>query len=119
MTEAFGTWKSPLTAAAIASGISLRDAQWDSDGETLVWHESRGKTGVLVMQRPGDAPRDLTERNLSASGRVGYGGGAFTAGGGHVYFAAGDRLYRQALGRRRGESDYAGLWRLRISGAVG
>ena len=97
MTQAFGTWKSPLTAGAIASGTSLRDVQWDSDGETLVWQESRGKTGALVVQRPGDAPRDLTDRNLNVAGRVGYGGGAFTVGGGNVYFCAGDRLYRQAL----------------------
>ncbi len=97
MNQAFGTWSSPITGKAIASGISLRDVQWNDAGDTLVWWENRGKTGVLLAKRGGDAPRDLTDMSLNVAGRVGYGGGAFTVGAGHVYFAADGRLYKQAL----------------------
>ncbi len=97
MKQAFGTWESPITGKAIASGISLRDVQWNSAGDTLVWWESRGKTGVLLAKTGCAAPRDLTDMSLNVAGRVGYGGGAFTVGAGHVYFAANGRLYKQAL----------------------
>ena len=97
MSQAYGTWKSPIDGAAIASGVNLRDVQWDQAGHTLVWWESRGKTGTLVAQTGRDAPRDLTDRRLNVAGRVGYGGGAFTLGKGSVIFAANDRLYSQAL----------------------
>ena len=97
MSRAYGTWKSPISGASVASGISLRDVQWDSAGDTLVWWENRGKSGVLLAQTGADAPRDLTDRQLNVAGRVGYGGGAFTVGAGKVIFAANGRLYSQAL----------------------
>lgn len=97
MKQAYGTWKSPLIGQAIASGVSLRDLQWNSAGDTLVWWESRGKTGVLLAKTGADAPRDLTDLSLNVAGRVGYGGGAFTVGAGQVYFVANGRLYKQAL----------------------
>ena len=97
MSKAYGTWKSPISGASVASGISLRDVQWDSAGDTLVWWENRGKSGVLLAQTGADAPRDLTDRQLNVAGRVGYGGGAFTVGAGKVIFAANGRLYSQAL----------------------
>lgn len=93
----YGTWRSPLSAQALASSLRLNDVQWDSDGQTLVWSERRGKTGVLVMQRGIDAPRDITESNLSVGGRVGYGGGEFTVAHGNVYFVSGGRIYKQSL----------------------
>ncbi len=97
MNQAFGTWSSPITGKAIASGISLRDVQWNDAGDALLWWENRGKTGVLLAKRGGDAPRDLTDISLNVAGRVGYGGGAFTVGAGHAYFVADGRLYKQAL----------------------
>ena len=97
MNEAYGTWQSPITGKSIASGLSLRDVQWDRAGDTLVWLENRGKLGVLVAQTGGDAPVDLTDMSLNVAGRVGYGGGAFTVGAGQVYFVANGRIYRQAL----------------------
>ncbi|MBZ0283348.1 MAG: S9 family peptidase [Anaerolineae bacterium] len=92
--QAFGTWSSPFSPKAYAEMLSLNDVQWD--GDTLVWHENRGPRGVLVAQTGTEAPRDLTGE-LSARGAVGYGGGAFTVGHGHVYFGIGSRLYRQPL----------------------
>ena len=97
MNQAFGTWSSPITGKAIASGISLRDVQWNDAGDTLLWWENRGKTGVLLAKTGTDAPRDLTDMSLNVAGRVGYGGGAFTVGAGHAYFVANGRLYKQAL----------------------
>ncbi len=97
MNQAFGTWSSPITGKAIASGISLRDVQWNDVGDTLLWWENRGKTGVLLAKTGTDAPRDLTDISLNVAGRVGYGGGAFTVGAGHAYFVADGRLYKQAL----------------------
>lgn len=93
----YGTWDSPLTPRWMANGeLTLRDVQWDSDGETLVWLEGRGKQNMLVMRRGEEAPRDLLD-DLSARARIGYGGGDFTVGGGHAYFVAKGRVYRQPL----------------------
>ncbi|MCY4021086.1 MAG: S9 family peptidase [Chloroflexi bacterium] len=97
MNQAFGTWSSPITGKTIASGISLRDVQWNDAGDTLLWWENRGKTGVLLAKRGTDAPRDLTDMSLNVAGRVGYGGGAFTVGAGHAYYVASGRIYKQAL----------------------
>ncbi|MBZ0297301.1 MAG: S9 family peptidase [Anaerolineae bacterium] len=93
----YGTWPSPVSAKMLSASLSLRDVQWDTDGETLVWLENRGAQGVLVMQQGVDAPCDLTS-DLSVRGRVGYGGGDFTVAQGQVYFAGPEgRLYKQAL----------------------
>ena len=97
MRRPFGTWDSPIGGASIASGVSLRDVQWNLAGDTLVWWENRGKTGVLQAQTGRQAPRDLTDATLNVAGRVGYGGGAFTLGDGKVFFVANGRLHCQAL----------------------
>jgi dipeptidyl aminopeptidase/acylaminoacyl peptidase len=87
----------------MAQSLRLKDVQWDSDGETLVWLEERSDQGVLVCRTKDEAPRDLTDE-LSVRARVGYGGGDFTAAHGHVIFAAQNgRLYRQPLHHGRPE----------------
>jgi dipeptidyl aminopeptidase/acylaminoacyl peptidase len=97
-TRPYGTWPGAFTPQALAASLRLQDVQWDSDGDTLVWLEGRSGLGVLVAQRGADAPRDLTPPDMPVRARVGYGGGDFTAAGGHVYFAGpGGRLYRQPL----------------------
>jgi len=97
-TRPYGTWPGAFTPQALAATLRLRDALWDDDGATLVWLEERSGLGVLVAQRGGDAPRDLTPPDLPVRARVGYGGGDFTVAGGQVYFAGpGGRLFRQAL----------------------
>ena len=97
MNDSYGAWKSPVSGASIASGLSLRDVQWDAAGDTLVWLEGREKTGVLVAQTGADAPRDLTDAERNVAGAVGYGGGAFTVGAGNVVFATKNRLWSQSL----------------------
>lgn len=96
-SKPFGTWESPVTPHMLAGSIRLSDVQWDSDGQTLVWHERRGKDGVLVSKKGTDAIRELTDSEFSVAGRVGYGGGNFTVSGGQVYFASNGRLYKLPL----------------------
>ena len=80
----------------MGQGIRLSDVQWDSNGQTIVWLEGRSSKGVLVAAGRDEAPRDLTSE-LSVRAQVGYGGGDFTVGHGHVIFVADGRLYKQAL----------------------
>jgi dipeptidyl aminopeptidase/acylaminoacyl peptidase len=92
----FGLWDSPISPVSLGRGITLADVAWDSDG-SLIWREGRSDRGVLVVKAPdGQAPRDLNSE-LSVRAKVGYGGGDFSAGHGHVYFveAESGRIYRQ------------------------
>ncbi|MBK8020339.1 MAG: prolyl oligopeptidase family serine peptidase [Chloroflexi bacterium] len=76
----------------------IGDVCWDSDGETLVWTESRGTSTWLMARSGGDAARFLTDGDIAIRGRVGYGGGDFTVARGHAYFAGpGKRLHRLSL----------------------
>jgi dipeptidyl aminopeptidase/acylaminoacyl peptidase len=94
----YGTWLSPLSTRMLAARLRFGDVQWDTSGDVLVWSENRGGQTVLVMQDGVDAPRDLTEEDVSVRGRVGYGGGEFVVAQGSVYFVGtGGRLYRRAL----------------------
>ena len=97
LKQAYGTWPSPISAKSLAGTLRLNDVQWDSDGETLVWHEGRGAQGVVVAQQGIQAPRDLTS-DQSVRAMVGYGGGDFTVSYGQLYFAGAEgRLYKQAI----------------------
>ncbi|MCG2785872.1 MAG: prolyl oligopeptidase family serine peptidase [Anaerolineae bacterium] len=98
----FGLWPSPISPELLGIRLRLEDVQFDSDGQTLVWIEGRSGRRVLVVRKPGDAPRDLTD-TLKVIGGIGYGGGDFTVRNGVVVFASGGRLYRQSLdsGRAR------------------
>ena len=103
IAKPYGLWPSPLQPAALAQSLRLSDVGWDSDGETLVWLEGRSDQGVLVCQRPGEAPRDLTS-TLSVRARVGYGGGDFSADRGNVVLVAQEgRLYRLPLAAGQAE----------------
>jgi dipeptidyl aminopeptidase/acylaminoacyl peptidase len=97
--RAFGLWDSPISPASLAYAVRLNDVAWDTDGEALVWMETRSGRGVLVCaSADGGAPRDLTD-DLSVRARVGYGGGDFTVAHGQVIFveAESGRLYRKPL----------------------
>ena len=97
----FGLWPSPLSPRQMAAAARLGDLQWDSDGQRLVWLESRDGRSSLWAVEPatGDAPYELTPSDLSVRARVGYGGGDFTVGSGMVVFveASSGRLFRQDL----------------------
>ncbi len=94
----YGLWSSPITPKYLSHGKRLTDVAWDSDGHTLVWLEERSDRGVLVCANDDrHASRELTN-TLSVRAKVGCGGGEFTVGHGHVYFAEqSGPLYRQSL----------------------
>ncbi len=92
----FGLWPSPISARLVSLQLRLQDVQW-GDGQTLVWLEGRSGQNSLIAKNGDDAPRSLTDEQ-SVQGRIGYGGGDFTAANGALVFAARDgRLYRKSL----------------------
>lgn len=96
--KAYGLWESPLSGRSLARTARISDVAWDASS-TLLWLEHRPQRAVLVVQPPGEhAPRDLNDE-YSVRASVGYGGGDFTAGGGHAFFVEADsgRIYRQPL----------------------
>jgi len=96
--KAYGLWQSEITPSLLAAAVGLNDPMWDTEGETLVWRESRSGKGVLMAQPVGEAPYELSGE-LNVRGGVGYGGGDFTLRHGLVIFAAKDGcLYRRSLG---------------------
>lgn len=95
--KTFGLWQSPISPEMIGDSLKLNDVFWDSQSDTLVWSERRGKQSILVAKTGDDASRDLTDSRYSPSGRVGYGGGEFTVHNSIVYFVHEGRLYRLPL----------------------
>lgn len=94
----FGLWTSPVTPAVVSQKLRLENAQFDSDGRTLLWLEGRSDRTVLVAKPMDEASLDLTDQH-SLRGSVGYGGGEYTVSGGVVIYAERDgRLYRKPLG---------------------
>ncbi len=96
----FGSWRSPITSDLITSrAVVLSEVR--PDGDHLFWLEMRPAEGgrSVVVRRTGDGePVDVTPAGFSARTRVHeYGGGAFAASGGSVWFSnlADQRLYRQ------------------------
>ena len=99
-TAPYGSWKSPIsTGLVVAGAVGL--GQVALDGTDVYWSELRPAEGgrlVVVRQSPGGEPVDVTPPPFSARTRVHeYGGGAFLAADGVVYFSnfADQRLYRQ------------------------
>ena len=86
-----------IPASLTNTSVRTTDVLWDTTSPTVVWHERRGKHGVLVAQEKGSSPQDITPAELSVKTGVGYGGGAFTVQDGTVYFCANNRIYRQSL----------------------
>ncbi len=98
-----GSWRSPITAdAIIAESISI--GQVAIDGDAIVWTEGRPSEGgrnVIVRRTPDDAVVEINPQPFNARTRVHeYGGGAWIADGGVVWFSNFDdqRIYRQEAG---------------------
>ena len=94
-----GSWRTPVTSAVVVeSAVRLVDVR--VDGADVIWAESRPAEGgrtQLVRQRAGGEKIDLLPDGQSARTAVHeYGGGAWWARDGVVWFAAWDdqRLYR-------------------------
>ena len=95
----YGSWKSPITAKAIVSGVvGIGTAMFDRDD--IYWSETRPQEGgrsVIVRRSPNGKVADVTPAPFNARSRVHeYGGGAFTVRDGTVYFAnfKDQRVYR-------------------------
>lgn len=104
-TSPYGSWKSPITAPMIATGMIGLD-QVTLDGEDVYWIEGRPAEGgrhVIVRRTPDSRMRDLTPSGFNARTRVHeYGGGAYAVHHGVVFFSnfEDQRLYRQDPGRQ-------------------
>jgi dipeptidyl aminopeptidase/acylaminoacyl peptidase len=99
----FGSWRSPITSELIVAGaVRLGDVALDHG--TIYWQESRPGEGgryVIVQRQPGGTTSDVNPAPFNARTRAHeYGGGAFTAVDGVLYFTnyADQRLYRQTPG---------------------
>ncbi len=101
----YGSWRSPISAAVVASaGRRLAAPAIAADG-AVWWAEGRPAEGgrMVLMRRPeGGGPEEVTPAGFNVRTRVHeYGGGAWTlAGEDLVLFSnfADQRLYRQRLG---------------------
>ena len=100
----FGSWRSPITADAIVAGV-IGLGQIQLDGDDVYWVEQRpaeAGRNVVVRRRADGTIEDVTPPEYNARTRVHeYGGGAYLARRGIVWFAnfSDQRLYRQDLGR--------------------
>jgi dipeptidyl aminopeptidase/acylaminoacyl peptidase len=99
----YGTWISSVSADLIAAG-GTRLGHIQADGGDLYWTEGRpAEAGrVVVVRRAADGTiADVNPPPFNARSRVHeYGGGAYLAHGGTLFFAsfADNRLYRQDPG---------------------
>jgi dipeptidyl aminopeptidase/acylaminoacyl peptidase len=100
----YGSWRSPITADAIVAGV-IALSQIQLDGDDVYWIEQRpaeAGRNVVVRRRASGATEDITPPEYNARTRVHeYGGGAYLAHQGTVWFAnfLDQRLYRQEPGR--------------------
>jgi dipeptidyl aminopeptidase/acylaminoacyl peptidase len=103
-TAPHGSWKSPFSAKKIAA-TAIRFEDIALDGETVYWSERRPLEGgryVIARWTEATGAVDALPAPFSARTRVHeYGGGAFTAAGGTIYFINDEdqRVYRLAEGR--------------------
>lgn len=95
----YGTWRSPITASAVASG-GVRLGWPVVDGDSVYWLEGRPQEDgryVVVRRDPAGRRTDVTPSGANVRTRVHeYGGGAFTISDGTIYYAnfADQRVYR-------------------------
>jgi dipeptidyl aminopeptidase/acylaminoacyl peptidase len=95
----YGTWRSPLTAAAVGAG-GLRLGAVQRDGGAIYWLEGRpaeGGRSALVRRAPDGTIDDVVPPDFNVRTRVHeYGGGAYIVRGGIVYCSnfADQRIYR-------------------------
>ena len=95
----FGTWTSPLTAAAVAAG-GVRLSTVALDGDDVFWLEGRPREGgraVLVKREPNGAVFDVTPPEFNVRTRVHeYGGGSYLVAQGTAYCVnfADQRIHR-------------------------
>ena len=100
MSDPYGSWPSPISAAMVAGDTVGLSAPRLEQG-VAYWHESRPTEGgriVVVRAAPFAEPEDVTPAGFNVRTRVHeYGGGASWLRGDTVFFSNFDdqRLYRQ------------------------
>lgn len=101
----YGSWKSPITAELITAKAATL-IELAVDGDDIYWIESRpAESGRYVIMRraPDEKITECTPPDFYARTTVHeYGGGAFTAADGVIYFSnfKDQHLYRQRVGGR-------------------
>jgi dipeptidyl aminopeptidase/acylaminoacyl peptidase len=96
----FGSWQSPITAAAVAAG-AVPLGQTSIVGQNVYWLEGKPLEGgryVLVRHSPGSGRQELTPSGFNVRTRAHeYGGGAYVVHGSTAFFSnfTDQRLYRQ------------------------
>jgi dipeptidyl aminopeptidase/acylaminoacyl peptidase len=98
VAAACGTWTSPIGAALVAAGAAPL-SQLSLDGGDICWLEGRASEGgrTTLLRRRGGTVRELTPAPFNVRSRVHeYGGGAYLASKGAVWFSnfADNRIYR-------------------------
>jgi len=121
-TAPYGTWVSPLSAAAIAAG-NLRLGAVQLDGDDIYWLEGRPQEGgryALLRCRPDGSITEVTPPDFNVRTRVHeYGGGAYVVRDGVAYCVnfVDQRVYRIAGSASRDPAHVpepltpAGAWR--------
>ena len=88
IVSSFGTWKSPITAAVVATQ-GLRLGYVSIDGDDIYWIEGRPQEGgrnVLVRRRADGTIADVTDATLNVRSRIHeYGGAAYVVADGTAY----------------------------------
>src|ERR1700759_2160276 len=104
-----GSWPTPITSEVVVAQ-AVRLAEVAVDDGAVIWSEGRpaeaGRT-ALVRREPDGALSELLPENLNARTAVHeYGGGAWWARDGVVWFAnwRDQRLYRRETGPRGGDA---------------
>ena len=98
-TALYGSWKSPITSELIVSDV-VGFGQTALDGEDVYWLEGRpteGGRSVIVRRTADGVIEDVIPAPFNVRSRVHeYGGGAYTAHQGTVYFVnfTDQRIYR-------------------------
>lgn len=96
----FGSWASPI-AADLAATASISFTDLALDGRDLYWLETRpeeGGRGVIMRRSPSGTVSELTPLDFNVRSTVHeYGGGAFTAHRGCIFFVnlRDQRVYQQ------------------------
>ena len=99
----YGSWKSPITTDLIVSE-SISPGQVVLDGQDIYWSETRPSEAgrsVIARRTTGGLVTDVLPPPFNARTRVHeYGGGAFTANNGEIYFSnfKDRRVYRLVPG---------------------
>ena len=122
----YGSWASPIASDLVVAD-AIRLGEIALDGDAIYWTESQpqkqGRTFVYRLVRGGEAERVTPDDDHLFNVRTRaheYGGGAFTAHDGVVYFSnyADQRLYAQAPGQAPGRSRRSRSWDQRTRSAT-